>query len=95
VWQATLPNGLQALVEGKAVDRRVDVRNSVKEVSWGFFDPVKLGPIVLGEDYSFWYRWTKSLGRDLWVCVDEEVRHVGDYGYSGLYSSLLPDIAAG
>ncbi len=85
---------LQAMVEAKTVPRRIDIRNSVKEDSWGFFDPVKLGQVVLGEDFSFWYRWTKLLGRDLWVCVDEEVSHVGDYGYSGLYSSLLTDAAA-
>ena len=81
----------QAMVDAKVVPKRVDLRNSVKEESWGFFDPVKLGHVVLGEDYSFWYRWTKLLGRSLWVCVDEEVSHVGDFSYSGLYSALLPE----
>ena len=85
---------LQAMIEGGAVQKRVDIRNSVKEVTWGFFDPVKLGQVVLGEDFSFWYRWTNMIGRDLWVCIDEEVSHVGDYGYSGLYSALLEQAAA-
>ena len=87
-------SALQAMVEGGIVEKRVDIRNSVHEESWGFFDPVKLGQVILGEDFSFWYRWTNRLGRDLWVCVDEEVSHVGDYGYSGLYSSLLQDVPA-
>jgi hypothetical protein len=87
-------SALQAMVDEGAAPKRIDVRNSVKEVSWGFFDPVKLGQIVLGEDFSFWHRWTKVLGRDLWVCVDEEVGHIGDFAYSGLYSLLLEDNAA-
>jgi hypothetical protein len=81
---------LQAMIEGEAVRQRTDVRNGVHVVTWGFFDHIKVGQIVLGEDFSFWYRWTQMLGRDLWVCVDEEIQHVGDYAYSGLYSSLLP-----
>jgi len=82
-------SALQAMVDEGAVPKRIDVRNTVEEVSWGFFDPVKIGDIVLGEDFSFWHRWTKDMWRDLWVCVDEEVSHIGDFAYSGLYALLL------
>jgi len=87
-------SALQAMVEGGAVPRRVDIRDSVEAVSWGFFDPITLGQIVLGEDFSFWHRWTSMLGRDLWVCIDEEINHLGDFDYSGNYALLLQKVSA-
>lgn len=82
-------SALRAMVDGGVVPKRVDVRDSVETTSWGFFDQITMGQIVLGEDFSFWYRWTEMLGRELWVCVDEEISHLGDFEYSGDYSLLL------
>jgi hypothetical protein len=80
---------LQAMIDGKAVDRRKDVIDGIEHTGWGFFDCVKVGEISLSEDFSFCYRWTRILGRDLWVCVDEQVSHLGDFVYQGRYLDRL------
>lgn len=80
---------LEAMVREGAVDQRTDVRDSIEQVSWGFFDFEKIGAIVLLEDYSFCYRWTMKMGRPLWVAVDEEIRHLGEFGYTGKYATVL------
>jgi hypothetical protein len=83
---------LQAMIDGKVVDRRKDVIDGVEQLSWGFFDCVKVGEISLSEDFSFCYRWTRLLGRDLWVCVDEPITHLGDFGYQTRYLDRLVPI---
>jgi hypothetical protein len=77
------------MIDEKAVERRKDVIDGVEHVGWGFFDCVKVGEISLSEDFSFCYRWTRTLGRDLWVCVDEAVSHLGDFVYQGRYLDRL------
>ena len=76
---------LQAMVDGKVVERRRDIMEGRETVSWGFFDSVKVDDIPLSEDYSFCYRWNRQLGRDIWVCVDEPVSHLGEFGYQARY----------
>jgi len=80
---------LETMIAEKAVERRKDVIDGVEHVGWGFFDCVKVGDISLSEDFSFCYRWTRTLGRDLWVCVDETVSHLGDFVYQGRYLDRL------
>jgi hypothetical protein len=80
---------LQAMIDGKAVERRKDVIDGIEHVGWGFFDCVKVGEISLSEDFSFCYRWTRMLGRELWVCVDEPVSHLGDFVYQARYLDRL------
>ena len=81
------------MIDGKVVDRRKDVIDGVEQTSWGFFDCVRVGEISLSEDFSFCYRWTRLLGRDLWVCVDEPITHLGDFGYQTRYLDRLVPIA--
>ncbi|HLI67150.1 MAG TPA: hypothetical protein VKU90_12360 [Caulobacteraceae bacterium] len=80
---------LEAMVEAKAVERRRDIIDGVDNVSWGFFDVVKVGDISLSEDFSFCYRWTRLMGRDLWVCVDEPITHLGDFAFQARYMDRL------
>ena len=84
---------LQAMIDGKVVDRRKDVMDGVEQISWGFFDVVKVGEISLSEDFSFCYRWTRLLGRDLWVCVDEPITHLGDFSHQARYLDRLVPLA--
>jgi hypothetical protein len=80
---------LQAMVDGGVVDRRKDIINGKEELSWGFFDNVKVDGITLSEDFSFCYRWTRMLGRELWVNVDEAITHLGDFGHRARYLDRL------
>jgi len=84
---------LQALIDGKAVERRKDIIDGEEQLSWGFFDTMKVGDVTLSEDFSFCYRWTRLLGRDLWVNVDEAVTHLGDFGYEARYLDRLTQVA--
>jgi hypothetical protein len=84
---------LQAIVDGKVVERRKDVIDGIEHAGWGFFDCVKVGEISLSEDFSFCYRWTRMLGRDLWVCVDEQVGHLGDFAYQARYLDRLVPVS--
>ena len=44
---------------------------------------------MLLEDYSFCYRWSTKMDRPLWVCVDELVKHLGDFSYGAKYDYIL------
>jgi hypothetical protein len=80
---------LQAMVAGKVVDPRHDLSSSGGEPCWSFFSNLENKGERLGEDYSFCYRWTKLMKKELLVCIDEEVNHVGDFDYKGKFSNLL------
>jgi hypothetical protein len=80
---------LQDMVAAKVVEPRLDLNASGGQTCYSFFSILEPGGQRLGEDYSFCYRWTKLMGRELRVCVDEEIAHVGDYGYRGTYADLL------
>lgn len=79
-------HALEAMVAEGAAEKRLDVYEGVKKTSWGFFDYMKHDGITLTEDYAFCYRWTKVLGKPLWVCIDAAVDHIGDFNYSGNYA---------
>ena len=80
---------LQAMVDAKVVEPRLDLNSSKGETCWSFFGILDNQGHRLGEDYSFCYRWTKLMGRKLLVCIDEEVTHVGDFRYKGRFADLL------
>lgn len=82
-------SALQAMVKEGAVDKRVDVRDGKPSESWGFFDHLRVGEVVLLEDFSFCYRWTETMKRQLWVCVDSMVKHLGDFEYGAKYQPVL------
>lgn len=84
---------LQAMIEGKVVDRRKDIIDGVEQVGWGFFDCLKAGDVTLSEDFSFCYRWTRLLGRDLWVCVDAPIAHLGEFPFQTRYLDRLKPVA--
>ncbi len=81
-------HALEAMVDEAAVSKRVDVVDGVATASWGFFDSETVGEIRLLEDYSFCYRWSNKMSRPLWVCTDEEIRHLGEFAYSAKYDAL-------
>jgi hypothetical protein len=85
---------LQAMVDGKVVEPRRDIIDGVHHLGWGFFDSVRLGDIALSEDFSFCYRWNKQLGRDIWVCLDEAVGHLGEYSHEARYLDRLDFVTA-
>jgi hypothetical protein len=80
---------LQAMIDGKVVEQRKDIIDGDEQLAWGFFDCLKVGDITLSEDFSFCYRWTRLLGRDLWVNVDETVTHLGDFSHEARYIDRL------
>jgi len=80
---------LEAMIAEGVVEQRVDIYDSVRTISWGFFDHLKHGEVTLLEDFSFCYRWTMKMGRPLWVCVDEEIKHIGEFAYGANYVSIL------
>jgi hypothetical protein len=80
---------LQAMIDGGAVQPRRDIIEGVRQESWGFFDCMTVDGVTLSEDFSFCYRWTRLLGRDLWVNVDEVVTHLGDFAYQARYLDRL------
>jgi hypothetical protein len=80
---------LQAMIDGGVVERRKDIIDGVEQVGWGFFDPVKVGDVTLSEDYSFCYRWSQMLGRDLWVNIDEPITHIGEFPHQARYIDRL------
>lgn len=84
---------LQAMIEGKVVERRKDIIDGVEQVGWGFFDCLKAGDVTLSEDFSFCYRWTRLLGRDLWVCVDAPIAHLGEFPFQTRYLDRLKPVA--
>ena len=81
---------LEAMVDEAAVTKGANVVDGVSTTSWGFFDSEMVGEVRLLEDFSFCYRWTKKMGRPLWVCTDEEIRHLGEFAYTAKYDALLP-----
>jgi hypothetical protein len=80
---------LEIMIDGGAVARRKDIIDGVNQESWGFFDCMSVDGVTLSEDFSFCYRWTCVLGRDLWVNVDEAVTHLGDFSYQARYLDRL------
>jgi hypothetical protein len=83
---------LQAMIDGKVVEPRKDIIDGDPQVGWAFFDCLKVGDITLSEDFSFCYRWTRGLGRDLWVNIDEPVTHLGDFPHEARYIDRLAKV---
>jgi hypothetical protein len=81
-------SALTALVQAKMVERRRDLSSGTGAPCYSFFEIVSPRGTRLGEDYSFCYRWTGQLKRELLVCVDEEVTHIGFYPYKARFADL-------
>lgn len=81
-------SALRALVDAKLVDKRRDLSSGTGAPCYSFFDITTSRGTRLGEDYSFCYRWTAKLKRELLVCVDEEVTHIGFYPYKARFADL-------
>lgn len=80
---------LVAMIKAKVVEPRLDLNASGGQQCYSFFGILEPNGQRLGEDYSFCYRWTKLLQRDLRVCLDEQISHYGDFDYFGRYTDLL------
>lgn len=82
---------LRAMVDKEVVRIRKDLRAADGKDCWSFFETLEVDGMRLGEDYSFCYRWTSLLKRDLLVCIDAAVGHIGSFEYSARYiDSLAP-----
>jgi hypothetical protein len=81
-------SALTALIEAKLVERRRDLSSGTGQPCYSFFEIAAPRGSRLGEDYSFCYRWTARLKRELLVCVDEEVTHIGFYPYRARFADL-------
>jgi hypothetical protein len=81
-------SALRALVQAKLVEKRRDLSSGTGAPCYSFFEIAAPKGVRLGEDYSFCYRWTGRLKRELLVCVDEEVTHVGFYPYRARFADL-------
>jgi hypothetical protein len=84
---------LQAMIDGEVVEQRKDIIDGDEQLSWAFFDCLKVGDVTLSEDFSFCYRWTRLLGRDLWVNIDETVSHLGDFSHEARYIDRMAKLA--
>ena len=81
-------SALEALVKSKILERRRDLHSGTGAPCYSFFEIASPRGERLGEDYSFCYRWTNRLKRELKVCVDEEVTHIGYYPYHARWADL-------
>ena len=41
--------------------------------------------MFMGEDVSFFRRWIDGCGGEIWVCISEEVTHIGRFTYTGRF----------
>jgi hypothetical protein len=82
---------LLQMVEYEVVKPRLDLNAGPGRTCWSFFEPMEVDGFRLGEDYSFCYRWTKLMNRQLWVCIDEAIGHLGGFEYRARYLDLLTD----
>jgi hypothetical protein len=80
---------LLEIVKAKAVEARLDLSAGPGQTCWSFFSPLTHDGVRLGEDYSFCYRWTQLMKRELFVCVDENIIHCGDYNYTAKFIDLF------
>lgn len=81
-------SALKALVDAKLAEKRRDLSSGTGAPCYSFFEITTSRGARLGEDYSFCYRWTAQLKRELLVCVDEEVTHIGYYPYKARFADL-------
>lgn len=81
-------SALTALVQAKLLERRRDLSSGTGAPCYSFFEIAAQRGTRLGEDYSFCYRWTGRLKRELLVCIDEEVTHIGFYPYKARFADL-------
>jgi hypothetical protein len=81
-------SALQALVQAKIVDKRRDLSAVGGQPCYSFFEITAPRGVRLGEDYSFCHRWTARLKREIKVCVDEEVAHIGSFHYRARFADL-------
>jgi len=83
-------SALQEMIAAGVVDQRIDrFGKGVELKSWGFFDLVKVKETAFSEDFSFCHRWSGRMRRPLWVCVDEDINHIGEFAYSARYLTAL------
>jgi len=81
-------SALQALVQAKLVEKRRDLNSATGQPCYSFFEIISPRGVRLGEDYSFCHRWTARLKREIKVCVDEEVAHIGSFRYRARFADL-------
>lgn len=60
----------------------------------GFFDYLRDGDDILGEDYSFSRRWVEGCGGEIWCRIDVPVAHIGPVRIVGCYEKKLASGAA-
>ena len=82
-------SALETMVAQRVVEQRLDLHSGSGQPCYSFFGILEPDGSRLGEDYSFCYRWTKILGREMRVCLDEQVSHYGDFEYIGRYADIL------
>lgn len=82
-------SALLSMVDAAILSIRKDLSAADGQTCWSFFEPIEVDGIRLGEDYSFCYRWTSLLKRDLLVSLDTTVGHIGAFEYSARYIDLL------
>ena len=80
---------LLSMIDAGVVEKQVHMLEGKAQHYWSFFNPVPVDDMMLSEDYSFWWRWTKLMKRELWVCVDEHVEHIGSYSFAAKYGDIL------
>lgn len=80
---------LQEMVAEGAVEEHKGVLEGREYRYHGFFNHLDYQGNQLLEDYAFCYRWTRLMKRELPVCVDEDIGHVGEFVFKGTYLDTL------
>lgn len=80
---------LTDMIDAKVVRPRLDLSAGPGTTCWSWFEPLEHEGGRLGEDYSFCYRWTYQMKRELLICIDERLGHIGGYEYGARYLDLL------
>lgn len=82
-------SALEQMIESQVVHPRLDLSAGPDKTCWSFFETFEVDGIRLGEDYSFCHRWTAQMGRELPVCIDEAIGHLGGYEYRARFLDRL------
>ena len=74
-------------IEAKCVEvwknQQLDAEAIYKDGMYGFFSKVRVGDILLSEDFSFCHRWVNECAGEIWCKIDSYARHLGEFKFSG------------
>jgi hypothetical protein len=80
---------LTSMIEAGVVRPRLDLNAGPGRTCYSFFEVLEEQGQRLSEDFSFCHRWTRQMGRELWVCIDTPIAHIGSFEYQARYIDAM------